>query len=161
MQMSSAPHALVIDGPGGRKVAMLLTWEHAHGGQARCLARLALPQTAARPVAVLSELAENPRGLGLASDVPGAARAFQAQMSSYAVLEGPTVVWLLHHGSFSSADAYGAPETFTRVAPAAADAGLTGASQQLLTPGEVLDDIAPLDLSPVEAVLDELRSVRI
>ncbi len=160
--MSGDRHALILDEAGSRKVAMLLEWDHARGGRAQCLARLALTKDSNRPVAVLSELAENPRRLGLASDVEGAARAFRDHMSPYANLDGSTVVWLLHHGAFSSVDALGAPETFTRVAPRTTDFESPSVSgQQLLSPGQVLDDVTPLELSPVEAVLDELRSVRI
>jgi hypothetical protein len=155
--------ALVLDTSGSRRVAMVLEWEHSQGGRAHCLARLMLRPAPAPPVAILSELADNPDRFGLTGDMGGAAAAFLTQMRPYADLDPRRLVWIAHHGPFSSADDDGGGETFTRV-------GLTHhhdalhddlSAHQLLTPPQVLAEIAPLHLHPAPEVLAELRCVRI
>jgi hypothetical protein len=91
----------------------LVRWEHGSGGSAYCLARLFLRP--GRPVIVLTELAGNPDAVGLTTDFGGAATAAWATFSRQAELNPETIVWLAHHGDFSSYDATGAPETFTEV----------------------------------------------
>ncbi|MFG2405344.1 hypothetical protein ACGFR8_13600 [Streptomyces brevispora] len=161
--MTTEAQTLVLDVPGGRRVATVLEWEHVQGGRAHCLARLLLHPAPTPPVAVLSELADNPDRFGLTGDMGGAATAFLAQMRPYATLDPRSPVWIAHHGPFSSFDDDGGGETFTRVGIAhhrgALHDDLSG--HHLLTAAQVLAEIAPLHLHPVPEVLTELRCVRI
>ncbi|MCP3822869.1 hypothetical protein NLX86_33790 [Streptomyces sp. A3M-1-3] len=93
----------------------LVTWRHALGRDAFCLARLVRPFAGTTAAVVLSEVAENPDALGIAADFPSAATA------AWAVLGGPAaevdltrLAWFAHHGPFSSYDPAG-PETLTEV----------------------------------------------
>ncbi|WP_344267133.1 hypothetical protein [Streptomyces sodiiphilus] len=108
-------------------------------------------------------MADNPDHLGLTGDMGGAASAFLEYMEGYARLDPESLVWIAHHGPFSSADDDGGGETFTRVDLAhhhdAFHDDLSG--HHLLTPAQVLAEIAPLRLHPVPEVLAELRYVRI
>lgn len=106
---------LVLDSVQARRVAALITWQHAVGGQAHCLARLVLRAAPEPPVAVLSELADNPDRLGISGDMAGVAVAFLAAMRPYATLDPASLVWITHHGPFSFPDDDGGPQTFTRV----------------------------------------------
>ncbi|MEU8030698.1 hypothetical protein AB0C13_18940 [Streptomyces sp. NPDC049099] len=160
--MTNEARTLLVDTEGTRRVALLLQWSHSMGEQAHCLARLVLRQ-AEPPLAVLSELDSNPDRLGLTGDMAGAADAFIVQMRPYADLDPQQVVWIAHHGSFSSPDSHGAPETFIRVELPLGDSGF----QDDLRGHHMLDDdqtaavVGPLHLHPVPEVLTELRSVRI
>lgn len=161
--MTTETQALVLDAADTRRVAMVVEWEHNLGGRAHCLARLMLRPAPAPPLAVLSELADNPDRFGLTGDMGGAAAAFLAHIGPYARLDSKDMVWIAHHGPFSSVDDDGGAETFTRVVlehdhDVFRD-DLTG--HHLLTPAQVLAEIAPLHLHPVPEVLAELRCVRI
>jgi hypothetical protein len=161
--MSSEGQTLVLDTSGSRRVAMILEWEHSQSGRAHCLARLMLRPAPAPPVAVLSELVDNPDRFGLTGDMGGAAAAFLERMRPYADLDPDRVVWIAHHGPFSSPDDDGGAETFTRVdlAPHHGVFRDDLSGHRLLTPAQVLAEIAPLHLHPVPEVLAELRCVRI
>jgi hypothetical protein len=154
---------LVLDASRERRVAALIRWAHDLGGEAHCLARLVLRASPEPPVAVLSELADNPDHLGLVGDMAGVARAFVERMRPYAHLDPATLVWIAHHGPFSSVDNYSAPETFTGV-----DVSYRGGlfhsdlrGQHLLSAAQVLAIVNPLHLHPAVEVLTELRCVRI
>jgi hypothetical protein len=154
---------LVLDAGGVRKIATILGWDHPLGGRAHCLARLVLRPAWGPPVAVLSEVADNPDRIGLTSDMGGAADAFLARMRAYARLDPDRLMWIAHHGPFSSADDDGGTETFTQVDLINRQGVLHGdlRGHHLLTPGQVLAGITPLGLQPVSRVLAELRGIHI
>jgi hypothetical protein len=161
--MNAEVPVLVLDTADTRRVAMILEWTE-EGQQAHCLARLVLRPESELPVAILSELADNPRRLGLIGAMEIVASAYLARMRVYADLDPNQIVWIAHHGSFSSFDADGAPETFTHVELSYTNDHLFHDDlddHHLLTPAQVFDRIDPLNLWPVPEVLSELRIVRI
>ncbi|WP_158997492.1 hypothetical protein [Streptomyces aureus] len=160
--MTDEARILIVDTEGTRRVALLLQWSHSTGEQAHCLARLVLRQ-AEPPLAVLSELDSNPDRLGLTGDMAGAADAFLVQLQPYADLDPQQVVWIAHHGSFSSPDSHGAPETFMRVELPRGESGFQNdlRGHHMLADDQAATVVGPLNLQPVPQVLTELRSVGI
>lgn len=151
---------LQFDDPGARTFATILTWPHTLGRTAHCLARLVLRAAPAVPVAILSELANNPDSRGISGDMPGVATAFLDRLGGYARLDPDQVLWIAHHGPFSSVDDDGSNETYTRVELTWTGSAYTGdlRGQHLLTPTQVADLTGPLNLRPVADVLAELRA---
>lgn len=141
-------------------ITTVLTWPHTLGGTGHCLARLVVRAAPAAPVAVLSELADNPDSRGISGDMPAVATAFVASFSSIVRLDPDEVLWIAHHGRFSSVDDDGSDETFTRVELTWANDSYTGDlhGQHLLTPAQAAELTEPLKLAPVADVLADLRS---
>lgn len=129
-----------------------LSWEHRRGGRAHCLARL-INHNHDQSVVILSELATNPRGRGIAGDVASAAEAFLNHLRQIGTSLVPdSVIWVLHHGQFSSPDSFGAPETFTQVSPIWSDGRYVDdlANHRLLSEEEVERLLVGVTLAPVE-----------
>ncbi|MFI1333297.1 hypothetical protein ACH4U7_24980 [Streptomyces sp. NPDC020845] len=161
--MTKETQTLVLDAVDSRRVAMLLRWPHTFGDEAHCLARLILRPAPVPAVAVLSEISSNRDSRGITGDMARVAEAFMEKMRLYAPLSPEDMVWFAHYGEFSSPDAFGAPETFTRVDMVYREGrfhdDLSG--HHRLTPDEVRDQVSPLQLHPAPEVLTELQSVRI
>lgn len=89
----------------------IVHWPHAYTGVAHCLARIyRLPE---QVLVVLSAVRSNPIWLGLTLDFPGAANALQSTIESLGIAP-VAIMWIAHHGEFSSYDAVG-PEEFSQV----------------------------------------------
>jgi hypothetical protein len=109
--------------PGGTITAMssaLLHWPHRRVATAHCLARVRLVADDARGeptrgYVVLSELRDNPRGLGITTDIPGVVRAVRATLLP-AAWPPSALRWYVHHGDFSTYDVAGA-DTLTQLFP--------------------------------------------
>lgn len=143
------------------QVSCVLRWQHPLGTQAQCLARLIIDAPSIPPVVVLSEIASNPDELGITGDFAAAADAFMGVVASaVGDLDPAGVIWVAHHGPFSSHDPTG-PETFTEIALAFDGQhyhdDLTG--DRLLDAEEVTRRIRPLELEPVPEALTELDHV--
>ncbi|MGH3671806.1 MAG: hypothetical protein ACRDSH_14410 [Pseudonocardiaceae bacterium] len=142
-----------------QQVSCILRWSHRLGAQAHCLARLIIGASSTPPVAVLSEIATNPDERGITGDFAAAADAFiEVVASAVGDLDPGGVVWIAHHGPFSSHDPAG-PETFTEIALAFDGQhyhdDLTG--DRLLTSDDVTRRMGPLGLTPVPEMLADLR----
>jgi hypothetical protein len=148
-----------VEGSGvTEQVSCVVRWAHPLSVQAHCLARLVLGAPAAPAVAVLSEIASNPDELGITGDFAAAADAFvQVLTDAKRELDPAQVVWIAHHGPFSSYDPAG-PETFTEVALVFDGQGYHDdlSRHRLLSGVEVTQRIKPLALKPVEQVLADL-----
>jgi hypothetical protein len=91
----------------------VVRWEYRYGGPAHCLGRL-YSSSSSQLIAVLSEVRTNPDTRSMSSaDQSRIAEAFLAVMPVEVPLEPRAVVWVAHHGEFSSYDAFGAPDSFT------------------------------------------------
>lgn len=109
--------------PGGTITAMssaLLHWPHRRGATAHCLARVRLVADddrgePTRGYVVLSELRDNPRGLGITTDIPGVVRAVRATLLP-ATWPPSALRWYVHHGDFSTYDDAGR-DTLTQLSP--------------------------------------------
>lgn len=95
--------------PRGRQLRATLRFEH-DDGDGCCLARLVL-RDQGPPVAVVSELRDNPWLRGIGTDFGRVADAVRAEFGEDVPWD--RVVWVQHHGDFSSRDARDAPESFT------------------------------------------------
>lgn len=140
------------------QVSCVVRWAHPLGAQAHCLARLIRGAPTTPVVAVLSEIASNPDELGITGDFAAAADAFVELLASAGRDVNPAqVVWIAHHGPFSSYDPAG-PETFTEVALVFDGQRYHDdlAGDRLLTDVEVTQRVKPLGLSPVEQALADL-----
>jgi hypothetical protein len=138
-----------------RDHAALVRWQHRNGAPAYCLGRLVIRPGLERPVVVLSELAGNPDAVGLITDFPGAVPAALAALDP--TLDSQSVLWLAHHGAFSSYDAAGAPETFTAVRVRFDGNYRSDLIDQRLLPPEETDPLRQLlDLAPVPQVLSSI-----
>ena len=142
---------------GSAELALIVRWRHRSGRAARCLARVHVPALPDRPLALLTEYAENPTGVGIANDPGGAADALLAVLPA-GLVEPGDLRWVLHHGGFSYVDSPGAPETFTAVTlrwdGRHHQSDLT--DQRLLTPAEWDLMRGDMPLAPVGEVLAEL-----
>ncbi|MBV8996028.1 MAG: hypothetical protein JO287_20535 [Pseudonocardiales bacterium] len=140
------------------QISGLVRWVHRLGEQAHCLARLVLVAPGAPVVAVLSEIASNPDELGITGDFAVAADAFvQALIGAGRRVDPAHVVWMAHHGPFSSYDPAG-PETFTEVALVYDGQRYHDelSRHRLLTRVEASQRVTPWGLKPVEQVLADL-----
>jgi hypothetical protein len=99
---------------GSEELALIVRWQHRNGRPGRYLARVHVPAPPARPLALLTEYAENPTGVGITTDADGAAQAL-IEVLPAGLAEPGDLLWVLHHGAFSYYDAYGEPDTFTVV----------------------------------------------
>jgi hypothetical protein len=142
----------------------VLRWPHRRGGTAHCLARVRLldgaggdePLQRGSAVVILSELRDNPRGLSITADVPGAVLAARHALLP-AACSPEAVTWLLHHGPFTTYDIVDPADTLTRIVPRGDGAGYTDDvhDHELLTPEQTAMVMRSLGLGPVE---HELRS---
>ena len=157
--MSANPRMVVRDSAeGDRYVSTIVHWQHHEGGgEAHCLARLHRSADGGRVVAILSELRTNP-GKGILLDVSGAAEALLAQVASEVSVQPDAVVWLAHHGTFSTYDQIEA-DTFTAV-----DLLWTGdhfedslARHRLLPRAEAEDLMRGISFRPLPEVMEELQ----
>jgi hypothetical protein len=138
-----------------RDRATLVRWQHRNGSPAYCLGRLVIRPGLDRPVVVLSELAGNVDGASLTTDFPGAVPAALAALDP--TLDSQSVLWLAHHGAFSSYDAAGAPETLTAVQVRFDGNYHSDLTDQRLLPPEEADSLHQLlGLAPVRQVLDSI-----
>ena len=149
-----------IDRSGSvEQASCVLRWSHRLGGAAHCLARLVIAAPSIPPVAVCSEIASNPDELGIIGDFAAVADAFvEVVASAVGGLDEPAgVIWVAHHGPFSSHDPAG-PETFTEIALAFDGQryhdDLVG--DRLWGAEEVTRRVRPLRLKPVCEALAEL-----
>jgi coenzyme F420-reducing hydrogenase beta subunit len=140
-------------------IETLVEWRHPLG-EAHCLGRFVGSPSGAEGVVVLSEVADNDNATGLSANVGGAATAFVQKIADRVRIDSASVLWITHHGDFSSVDAWGSPETFTRV-EVSVDKGRLREDmrrERRLGPQEVRNLIVPLGLRPVTEVLGDLRS---
>jgi len=138
-----------------REQAAIVHRQHRNGAPAHCLARLTIGPSLERPVVVLSELASNPDAVGLITDLPGAVPAALAALDP--TLDSQSVVWLVHHGPFSSYDAAGAPETFIAIQVHFEGNYRSDLTDQRLLGPEEADSLRKLlGLAPVPNVLSSL-----
>ncbi len=138
-----------------RERAALVRWQHSNGGPAYCLGRLVVRPGLDRPVVVLSEPAGNPDSVGLITDFTGAVPAALAALDPR--LDSQSVLWLAHHGDFSSYDAAGAPETLTVVQVRFDGSYHSDLTDQRLLPPEEADSLRQLlGLAPVPQVLSSI-----
>ena len=138
-----------------RDQAAIVRWQHRDGGLAYCLGRLVVRPRLDRPVVVLSELASNPDSLGLITDLSGAVPAALAALDP--TLDSQSVLWLAHHGDFSSYDAAGAPETLTAIQVRFDGSYRSDLADQRLLPPEEADSLRQLlGLAPVPQVLSSI-----
>lgn len=135
--------------------AEIVRWQHVNGSQAHCLARHIQSKLDETCLVVLSELADNPRACALSADPHGARAATERAFSALCEGSAKPAIWLLHHGEFSSYDAAGEPETFTRLEVHAPTNDLT--DLVLLDQEEVSSLLGALTLRPVPVVLDFVR----
>lgn len=96
----------------GCAAAGVLRWAHSRGGEAQCLVQVRR-DIGAGALVVVSQLRDNPRGLGLVGDVPGWAGAVLDQVVPRSVAP-ERIRWLMRHGWYSTFDPAG-PETLTEV----------------------------------------------
>src|SRR5947209_10812184 len=141
------------------QVSCLLRWSHRLGGAAHCLARLVITAPSTPPVAVCSEIASNPDELGIIGDFAAVADAFlEVVASAVGGLDEPAgVIWVAHHGPFSSHDPTG-PETLTEIALAFDGQRYHGdlVGDRLWGGEELTGRVRPLRVQPVPGALAEL-----
>lgn len=152
---------LISNRQGATHLESLVSWNHPLG-EAHCLGRLIVPASTAAGIVILSEVASNSTNTGVSSDVNGAANSFLEIIEPHFSLSPVDLMWLIHHGDFSSADDWGSPETFTKVKLELRAGRLHENMQQehLLEPDEIQEYVTPLGLRPVTEVLADLTSHR-
>ncbi|MGE0346583.1 MAG: hypothetical protein AB7N73_12275 [Gemmatimonadales bacterium] len=136
----------------------ILSWQHRRGGIAHCLLRIRTLRTPdaddTATVVVVSQLRDNPRGLGIRADFAGAANAAAAQLLPAACR--PTAVrWYAHYGQFSTYDPAG-PDTLEEVTldhDGTAFAEPTPERYRMMSAAETAAATAALHLEPVDELL--------
>lgn len=137
----------------------ILGWPHRRGGSAHCLIQLRTLEGPGEDVAttvIASELRTNPPGRGASTDFAGLAAA-AADHIIPAARRGEAIVWVVHHGPFSTYDHTEEPDTYTQVHlewdqhTGYLDPGPH--AHRLLTDAEAADLVAALRLEAVEDVL--------
>lgn len=135
----------------------VVQWQHEYG-LAHCLARVYARTVSRGPLVIVSEIRSNPDSRGIGGDFGAVADSVLAVLPAEYAASPQNIVWLKHHGEFSSYDAFGAPETFTLV-----QADWDGehyrcdiAGMHLMAQWEIDDLLVQVELDPVADVLARL-----
>jgi hypothetical protein len=140
---------------GTRVYLAMVQWQHRRGGDSHCLARMVLPP-AGPPAVVVSEVRSNTYLRGIMSDFPAVAEALLAATRPAVELPPAEVVWIAHHGPFSSYEDVG-PETYFLI-PLSWDGEHyhPDGPDRLLDPAELAQALGGAVLEPVPAAVARL-----
>ena len=140
---------------GTRAYLTMVHWRHRRGGESHCLARIVRPP-AGPPAVVITEVRSNAYLRGIMSDFPAVAEVVLAAARPAVELPPAEVVWIAHHGQFSSYEDVG-PETFFLI-PLSWDGEHyhQDGPERLLDPAELAQALGGADLEPVPAAVTRL-----
>lgn len=108
-------------------------------------------------IAILSELHTSPYGRGITSHFDSAANALFICLNANIALPPENIIWIAHHGEFSSYDAVG-QDSLTRVDLKWTEEKFKDdLSDELLNYDEITARLGTIELEPVFTVINEIN----
>lgn len=142
----------------GYHIAQIVEWR-SPAGPAHCLVRYQEKRPDGRPMAVASDIRTNPFLRGISGSFEVLADAFLESQRDRLSVAPESIIWIAHHGGFSSYDAPDQPTTFTRVDLTWDGTHYIGGYDRhhLLDARQAADLMRGFKLEPVDHVLGNLH----
>ena len=149
---------LLIQKQNGIKVIKtIVRWQHKRGGESHCLARAYVRPALGNALAIISEIRSNELREGIVLDFDGMANALMQCLSWEIAVSPNDIIWVAHHGEFSSYNAVGQDQfSWVRLKWTARHFQGELRDWKLLDKKEIAEFLGILELESVFEVLGEL-----